>query len=171
MDKNNIIGAVRQELESRQCPSDSLEGQTGLQWFLPLTDDYENDYAVGELFFASDVTDEDMNGIDLAQINLVFKREIASEHVDALRAFFARINRVISGGRFDAQQEEETCFAEYGHDLVLPSDLTDEQCVKAIMGALDLAEAYMNLVYDGVRGICAGDLTVEGALNMIYEVE
>lgn len=86
---------------------------------MPLSEAYEQDYAVGELFFASDVTQEEMDGVDLAQINLIFARELPAERVDALRAFFSKVNRLISGGRFDAQ-EEESCFAEYGHDLVLP---------------------------------------------------
>lgn len=168
MDKMNVINAIRQELENQEYPCEEMQDQPGLQWFLPLTDDYENDYAVGELFFASDVTAEDMNGIDLAQINLVFKRDIPSDRVDTLRAFFARVNRLISGGRFDAQQEE-TCFAEYGHDLVLPVEMDDEQAVHAITAAMDLASAYIGFAYEGVCGISAGDMTAEMALDAVYQ--
>ena len=123
---------------------------------------------MGELFFASDVTQEEMDGVDLAQINLIFARELPAERVDALRAFFAKVNRLISGGRFDAQ-EEESCFAEYGHDLVLPLDLSDEQAANAIAVAMDLASAYIRFVYEGVRGIAAGDWTVEAAMETVYQ--
>ena len=88
--------------------------------------------------------------------------------MDALRAFFAKVNRLISGGRFDAQ-EEESCFAEYGHDLVLPLDLSDEQAANAIAVAMDLASAYIRFVYEGVRGIAAGDWTVEAAMETVYQ--
>ena len=135
---------------------------------MPLSEAYEQDYAVGELFFASDVTQEEMDGVDLAQINLIFARELPAERVDALRAFFAKVNRLISGGRFDAQ-EEESCFAEYGHDLVLPLDLSDEQAANAIAVAMDLASAYIRFVYEGVRGIAAGDWTVEAAMETVYQ--
>lgn len=93
---------------------------------------------------------------------------VADERVDALRAFFAKVNRLISGGRFDAQ-EEESCFAEYGHDLVLPLDLSDEQAANAIAVAMDLASAYIRFVYEGVRGIAAGDWTVEAAMETVYQ--
>lgn len=109
-----------------------------------------------------------MDGVDLAQINLIFARELPAERVDALRAFFAKVNRLISGGRFDAQ-EEESCFAEYGHDLVLPLDLSDEQAANAIAVAMDLASAYIRFVYEGVRGIAAGDWTVEAAMETVYQ--
>ena len=168
MDKSKVINAIRQELEEQQVPCGELEEQPGLQWFLPLSEAYEQDYAVGELFFASDVTQEEMDGVDLAQINLIFARELPAERVDALRAFFAKVNRLISGGRFDAQ-EEESCFAEYGHDLVLPLDLSDEQAANAIAVAMDLASAYIRFVYEGVRGIAAGDWTVEAAMETVYQ--
>lgn len=168
MDKSKVINAIRQEMEEQQVPCGELEEQPGLQWFLPLSEAYEQDYAVGELFFASDVTQEEMDGVDLAQINLIFARELPAERVDALRAFFAKVNRLISGGRFDAQ-EEESCFAEYGHDLVLPLDLSDEQAANAIAVAMDLASAYIRFVYEGVRGIAAGDWTVEAAMETVYQ--
>ena len=66
MDKSKVINAIRQELEEQQVPCGELEEQPGLQWFLPLSEAYEQDYAVGELFFASDVTQEEMDGVDLA---------------------------------------------------------------------------------------------------------
>ena len=72
---------------------------------MPLGEDYKQDYALGEMFFASDLTDQDMNGVEIVQINAVFKRGVDPERVDALRAFFAKVNRMLTGGRFDAQLE------------------------------------------------------------------
>ena len=44
MDKSKVINAIRQELEEQQVPCGELEEQPGLQWFLPLSEAYEQDY-------------------------------------------------------------------------------------------------------------------------------
>ena len=86
MNKNELTARVRAALEDWEYPCEEIESQPGLQWFQPLSDDYENDYALGELFFASDLTDEDMNGLEIVQCNLVFQRELPAGAADALRA-------------------------------------------------------------------------------------
>lgn len=166
MQKNALVERVRAVLEGAEYPCEPIEGQPGLQWFMPLSEDYQQDYAVGELFFASDVTDQDMNGVEVAQINVVFKRGIDAARVEDLRAFFARVNRLVTGGRFDAQQEE-TCFAEYGHDIILPLDVTDEQAAHAVTAALELMAAYIGLVYEGVTGIVNGVMMPEQAMETL----
>ena len=150
MNKNELTARVRAALEDWEYPCEEIESQPGLQWFQPLSDDYENDYALGELFFASDLTDEDMNGLEIVQCNLVFQRELPAGAADALRALLAPVNRQISGGRFDVQAEE-SCFVEYGHDLVLPADLDDDRAAAVVLGALDLANAYIHI---GLQGGC-----------------
>ena len=79
MNKNELTARVRAALEDWEYPCEEIESQPGLQWFQPLSDDYENDYALGELFFASDLTDEDMNGLEIVQCNLVFQRDLPAE--------------------------------------------------------------------------------------------
>lgn len=166
MQKHALIERVRAALESAEVPCEPLDSQPGLQWFMPLSEEYQQDYAVGELFFVSDITDQDMNGVEVAQINAVFKREIDPAHIDALRAFFAKVNRLVTGGRFEAQQEE-TCFAEYGHDVILPLDMTDELAERAVTAALELMTAYIGLVYEGVSGITNGELTPDQAMETL----
>lgn len=166
MNKQELIEQTKQALEELQYPAEVMEDQPGLQWFMALSEDYQQDYAVGEMFFASDLTDEEMNGVEVVQTNAVFKREIDPERVDALRAFFAKVNRRITGGRFDAQQEDG-CFAEYGHDIILPLDVTDDQAVHTVVTALGLMSAYISLVYEGVTGIADGVMTVEQALETL----
>ena len=166
MDKNELLARVEAALQEMECPVEAIEEQPGLQWFMALSEDYQKDYAVGELFFASDLTDEDMNGVEVVQLNIVFKREINPERIDALRAFFSRVNRQITGGRFDAQQED-TCFAEYGHDVILPLDITDDQAEHTVVSALGLMAAYISFVYEGVTGIVEGAITSEQAMKML----
>lgn len=168
MNKQKLIEAMRTVLEGLEYPCEAIEEQPGLQWFMPLSEDYEQDYAVGELFFASDLTDQDMNGVEIVQVNAVFKRDIPPERADALRAFFAKVNRLVTGGRFDAQLEE-SCFAEYGHDVILPLDLTDEQASRAVEAALELMVAYISFVYEGVTGIAQGEMTSETAMETLNE--
>ena len=84
MNKNELTARVRAALEDWEYPCEEIESQPGLQWFQPLSDDYENDYALGELFFASDLTDEDMNGLEIVQCNLVFQRDLPAGAADAL---------------------------------------------------------------------------------------
>lgn len=158
MNKNELTARVRAALEDWEYPCEEIESQPGLQWFQPLSDDYENDYALGELFFASDLTDEDMNGLEIVQCNLVFQRDLPAGAADALRALLAPVNRQISGGRFDVQAEE-SCFVEYGHDLVLPADLDDDRAAAVVLGALDLANAYIHMVYEAVTAVASGDST------------
>ena len=164
MNKNELTARVRAALEDWKYPCEEIESQPGLQWFQPLSDDYENDYALGELFFASDLTDEDMNGLEIVQCNLVFQRDLPAGAADALRALLAPVNRQISGGRFDVQAEE-SCFVEYGHDLVLPADLDDDRAAAVVLGALDLANAYIHMVYEAVAAVASGDSTPEAALE------
>ena len=170
MNKMELVARVRAALEEKAFPCEEIEGQPGLQWFQPLSDDYENDYALGEMFFASDLTEEDMNGLEIVQFTLVFQRDLPEESADALRAFLAKVNRMISGGRFEAQTEAG-CFVEYGHDLVLPADLDDDRTETVVLGALDLADAYLHLVYDAVKAVGNGDLTPEAALEQIRDEE
>ena len=149
MNKNELTARVRAALEDWEYPCEEIESQPGLQWFQPLSDDYENDYALGELFFASDLTDEDMNGLEIVQCNLVFQRDLPAGAADALRALLAPVNRQISGGRFDVQAEE-SCFVEYGHDL---------------------ANAYIHMVYEAVTAVASGDSTPEAALEQLRSGE
>ena len=173
MNKNELTARVRAALEEQNFPCEEIEAQPGLQWFQPLSDDYENDYALGEIFFASDLTDEDMQGLEIVQCNLVFRRGLPLQAADALRQLLSRVNRMLSGGRFDVQADEETdtCFAEYGHDLVLPADLDDDRSAAVVLGALDLANAYVRLVYDAVGGVASGDLTPQAALEQIHAAQ
>ena len=164
MDKQKLIEEIRGALEALEFPCENIETQPGLQWFMPLGEDYRQDYALGEMFFASDLTDQDMNGVEIVQLNAVFKRGIDPERVDALHAFFAKVNRMLTGGRFDAQLEE-SCFAEYGHDVILPLDLTDEQAAHAVKSALELMAAYIGFVYEGVTCIAQGEMTPEAAIS------
>lgn len=170
MNKNELTARVRAALEDWEYPCEEIESQPGLQWFQPLSDDYENDYALGELFFASDLTDEDMNGLEIVQCNLVFQRNLPAGAADALRALLAPVNRQISGGRFDVQAEE-SCFVEYGHDLVLPADLDDDRAAAVVLGALDLANAYIHMVYEAVTAVASGDSTPEAALEQLRSGE
>ena len=84
MNKNELTARVRAALEDWEYPCEEIESQPGLQWFQPLSDDYENDYALGELFFASDLTDEDMNGLEIVQCNLVFQRDLPAYRYEIL---------------------------------------------------------------------------------------
>ena len=166
MDKQELLRQTELALDELQYPVEQMEGQPGLQWFMALSENYQQDYAIGELFFASELTDEDLNGVEVVQTNVVFKRDIDPERVDELRAFFAKVNRSITGGRFDAQQEE-SCFAEYGHDIILPLDMTDDQAAHAVVTALGLMSAYISLVYEGVTGIVQGEMTAQQALQSL----
>lgn len=166
MNKEMLINEVAQALEEMQYPTERIDGQPGLQWFMALSEDYQQDYAVGEMFFASDLAGEELNGVEVVQTNVVFMREIDPERVDALRSFFSRVNRRLTGGRFDAQQED-TCFAEYGHDLILPIDIANDQASHAVLTALELMAAYISFVYEGVVGIAQGEMTVEQALETL----
>ena len=82
----------------------------------------------------------------------------------------APVNRQISGGRFDVQAEE-SCFVEYGHDLVLPADLDDDRAAAVVLGALDLANAYIHMVYEAVAAVASGDSTPEAALEQLRSGE
>ena len=111
-----------------------------------------------------------MNGLEIVQCNLVFQRDLPAETADALRALLAPVNRQISGGRFDVQAEE-SCFVEYGHDLVLPADLDDDRAAAVVLGALDLANAYIHMVYEAVTAVASGDSTPEAALEQLRSGE
>lgn len=169
MNKQELIGRVRTLLEERECPSEELEaGQPGLKWFIPLSEEYERDYAIGELFFSSDLAQQEMEEVDLIQINIVFHRNLERECVDNIRAYFSKVNRAISGGRFDAQ-EADICFAEYGHDLIVDLEASDDRTMKIVTMALDLAEAYIGFAYDAVCGLADGSLTIDQALEMTFQ--
>ena len=103
-------------------------------------------------------------------LSLLFGTVGATVTDDALRALLAPVNRQISGGRFDVQAEE-SCFVEYGHDLVLPADLDDDRAAAVVLGALDLANAYIHMVYEAVAAVASGDNTPEAALEQLRSGE
>ena len=65
MDKQKLIEEIRGALEELEFPCEDIETQPGLQWFMPLGEDYKQDYALGEMFFASDLTDQDLSLIHI----------------------------------------------------------------------------------------------------------
>lgn len=170
MEKTKLIEEFSEFLEEREYPSEPLESQVGIKWFMPLSADYERDYALGEMFFTSDVSQEIMEEMDIAQMNIVLKRELDPSMADQLRAYFARVNRLLSGGRFDVQVDGDL-FVEYGYDLLLDLDESDVQAARKLAVSLDLAAAYISFVYAAIEKIASGEMTVEQALEYTFNQE